>query len=345
MFPSLASENNGMLSAVIPTYNECQSLAELHRQLSAVARDNQYDLQIIFVDDGSVDDSWRVICELAQIDPRVMGIRFRRNFGKAAALTAGFRAARGDRIMTLDADLQDDPAEIPRFLAALDEGRDVVSGWKKIRHDPWHKVIPSRIFNWLVSWMTGVKLHDHNCGMKCLSAQAVREIRVYGELHRFIPVLANARGFRVGEIVIQHRARQFGRSKYGFRRFIRGFLDLFTVVLLTGYGRRPQHLFGSIGLMSFLLGVVGLIYLAGYWLVGQMSPELQLTPLHQRPLVIYSACALLFGGQMLSIGAVAELITAQLTRDCDSYAISETTNPAGDGDEETQTLHVDEARG
>src|SRR5262249_1471909 len=163
----------------------------------------------------------------------------------------GVKAARGDILCTLDADLQDDPVELPRFLAELERGLDVVSGWKKERHDPWHKVWPSRVFNRLVSWLTGVKLHDHNCGFKAYRAEVFKEIRLYGELHRFIPVLAAARGFKVGELVIQHRPRKFGRSKYGVGRFVKGFLDLLTVKFLTGFGSRPSHLLGTIGLVAF----------------------------------------------------------------------------------------------
>lgn len=196
-----------MLSAVIPVFNEVDSLAALHTELDQVARTHSYDLQIIFVDDGSTDGSWRAICDLAGRDARVSGLKFRRNFGKAAALSAGFNAAQGELVMTLDADLQDDPHEIPRFLAAMEQNLDVVSGWKQVRHDPWHKVLPSRIFNWMVSALTGVALHDHNCGMKCYRREIFREVRLYGELHRFVPVLAAARGFRVGELVIQHRPR------------------------------------------------------------------------------------------------------------------------------------------
>ncbi len=191
------------------------------------------------------------------------GLRLRKNFGKAAALQAGFKAARGSRVVTLDADLQDDPREIPRFLAEMDQGIDVVSGWKKVRHDPWHKVGPSRVFNWLVGVMTGVRLHDHNCGFKAYRREVCDEIRLYGELHRFIPVLAAARGWKVGEIVVHHRPRQFGRSKYGVTRIIKGFLDLLTVSFLTDYGQRPQHLLGSIGLLCFAFGTIGITLLSG----------------------------------------------------------------------------------
>ncbi len=313
-----------MLSIVIPAYNERESLEPLHRELDQVARAHGYDLDVILVDDGSTDGSWDVIRKLAEHDSRVRGIRFRRNFGKSAALSAGFQSASGDRVMTLDADLQDDPREIPRFLAAASDW-DVVSGWKQVRHDPWHKVLSSRVFNALVSWLTGVRLHDHNCGMKCYRREVLCEVRLYGELHRFVPVLAAARGFSVGEIVIQHRPRQFGRSKYGVGRIVKGFLDLLTVKFLTGFGQRPQHVLGALGLLSFVLGGLGLLYLAVYWVVGQWNPDWHLTPLHERPAVIYSMGALLLGGQLMSIGFLAELITAYHLRDADTYSIADRT--------------------
>jgi dolichol-phosphate mannosyltransferase len=314
-----------MLSTVIPVFNEVQSLATLHAELSEVASANAYDLDILFVDDGSTDGSWKEIMRLSAHDPRVRGIRFRRNFGKAAALSAGFEAARGDLVMTLDADLQDDPHEIPRFLAAMESELGVVSGYKQVRHDPWHKVFPSRIFNWLVSWLTGVKLHDHNCGMKCYRREIFDEVRLYGELHRFVPVLAHARGWKVGELVVNHRPRKFGSSKYGFRRFVKGFLDLLTVKFLTGFGQRPQHLLGTVGLIFFMIGFVALGYLAVLWLWNTISPFENWTPLHQRPAVIYSVGALLLGGQLMGIGFLAELITAFIGRDVDTYSVAEYT--------------------
>ena len=330
-----------MLSVVIPVYNERDSLDQLFGELNAAASAENLELEIVFVDDGSKDGSWEVIRELAGKHPRVHGIRFRRNFGKAAALAAGFQHTHGEVVMTLDADLQDDPKEIPRFLKALEgigvheqadppQALDVISGWKRVRHDPWHKVGPSRVFNWMVSWLTGVRLHDHNCGMKAYRAEVLREIRLYGELHRFIPVLAAARGFRVGEIVIAHRARRFGQSKYGVRRFLKGFLDLMTVKFLTGFGRRPQHLLGGLGLFSFLLGNVGMIYLALTWLIfnlGYWHPVLgEYRPLHERPLLLYSVAALLLGAQMMSIGLLAEMITHYQGRDEDNYSIAEQTH-------------------
>lgn len=317
-----------LLSVVIPVFNEEESLVTLHQELGKVAAAHDHQLDVLFVDDGSSDRSWAVIERLAAADPQVRGIRFRRNFGKAAALSAGFAEVRGDVVMTLDADLQDDPAEIPRFLAELDKGLDVVSGWKKTRYDPWHKVFPSRIFNWMVSWTTGVVLHDHNCGMKCYRREIFDEVVLYGELHRFVPVLAAARGYRVGELVIQHRPRKFGHSKYGVSRFVKGFLDLLTVKFLTGFGQRPQHVLGTVGLLSFLLGGAGMLYLAVYWLVAQLVPALQLLPLHQRPAVIYSVGLLLLGAQLMSIGFLAELIIAYHRHDAKTYSISARTGTA-----------------
>jgi len=293
-------------------------------EIDQAARDGRLDLEVVFVDDGSRDGSWQVIAELAEKSPWMHGLRLRKNFGKAAALSAGFHAAGGELILTMDGDLQDDPAEIVSFLAAMQKGHDVVSGWKRTRHDPWHKVWASRLFNLLVSVLTGVRLHDHNCGMKCYRAEVCREIRLYGELHRFIPVLAAARGFKVGEIEIRHRPRRFGHSKYGMRRFVKGFLDLLTVKFLTGFGQRPQHLLGSIGLLSFVAGGLGMIYLTITWLINVWAPG-SFQPLHTRPLLIYSVAALLLGAQMVSIGFLAELITAYQSRDEDSYSIAERT--------------------
>ena len=323
--PSEALVHTRMLSIVIPVRDERESLAMLYREICDVAQANGYELDVVMVDDGSSDGSWQVIRKLAEDDPRVQGIRFRRNFGKAAALSAGFRAARGDVVMTLDADLQDDPREIPRFMSALAEGLEVVSGWKQVRHDPWHKVLPSRIFNVMVSWLTGVRLHDHNCGMKCYRREVLQEVKLYGELHRFVPVLAAARGFSIGEITVRHRARPFGRSKYGAGRIVKGFLDLLTVKFLTGFNQRPQHLLGTLGLISFAVGLAGLVYLSLYWVAAQLYPEWNLMPLHERPALLYSLAALLFGGQLLSLGFLAELITAYQMRDTDNYSVAERT--------------------
>jgi glycosyltransferase involved in cell wall biosynthesis len=315
-----------MLSIVIPVFNECESLPALHRELCDVAAAQGYDLDVVLVDDGSSDGSWKIIRELAEGDPRVSGLRFRRNFGKAAALSAGFAQARGELVMTLDADLQDDPGEIPKFLAEMQKDLDVVSGWKKVRHDPLEKVLPSRVFNWFVSRVTGVKLHDHNCGMKCYRREVFDEVRLYGELHRFVPVLAAARGFRVGEVVIAHRPRTHGRSKYGFTRYIKGFLDLMTVKFLTGFGQRPQHLLGTAGLISFGLGALGMLVLACWWIVSRIAVfGLEPVLLHQKPSVLYSMGLMLLGGQLMSIGFLAELFIAYHSPHVKGYSISERT--------------------
>jgi glycosyltransferase involved in cell wall biosynthesis len=315
-----------MISIIIPACDEQENLATLVGEIDQVAAAKALDVEILIIDDGSRDATWSVIRTLAAGNTHVRGIRFRRNFGKAAALSAGARIARGQIIMTMDADLQDDPSEIPAFLAALDKGADVVSGWKRVRYDPWHKVWPSWVFNAMVSWLTGVHLHDHNCGFKCYRTLVFQEIRLYGELHRFIPVLAAARGFKVSELAVRHRPRRHGRSKYGMRRFGKGFLDLLTVKFLTGFGRRPSHVLGGIGLASFVLGNLGIIYLTATWIVNYYAPG-QFLPLHERPLLLYSIAALIVGTQMMSIGFLAELITAYQGGD-DIYSIAEQTDVA-----------------
>jgi glycosyltransferase involved in cell wall biosynthesis len=327
-----------MITAVIPVYNEEESLGQLHAELSEVAKQNDYDLEIVFVDDGSSDGSWEEIERLSAHDPRVRGIRFRRNFGKAAALNAGFEDARGELVFTLDADLQDDPKEMPQFLEQIQDGRDVVSGWKKLRHDPWHKVGPSRVFNWLVSSLTGVRLHDHNCGFKCYRREIFDEVHLYGELHRFVPVLASARGWKVGEVVVNHRARQFGHSKYGFRRFVKGFLDLLTVYFLTGYGQRPQHLLGTLGLISFVLGGFGMAALTAWWGISRVLAAFDPIHLHERAIFYYSMGAMLLGAQLVTAGILAEMITASHMRTAKTYSVKQRTKSSlDDAGQEGQT--------
>ena len=233
----------------IPTLDERDTVVRLHDAIVRLCQAESITYEVIFVDDGSGDGTRDILESLAKDCPGTQAILLRRNFGKAAALSAGFDAAIGEIVITMDADLQDDPSEIPRFLAKLEEGFDVVSGWKKVRHDPWHKVLPSRVFNWLVSRSTGVQLHDHNCGFKAYRRQIFDEVKLYGELHRFVPVLAASRGWKVGEIEVKHHPREYGRSKYGVSRLVKGFLDLLTIVFLTGFGRRPLHLIGSVGIM------------------------------------------------------------------------------------------------
>jgi glycosyltransferase involved in cell wall biosynthesis len=316
-----------MLSIIVPAFNEQDSLEILHRQIVEVCAALGEPIEIIFVDDGSTDGSWNTIRDLAGRDPSVSGIRLRRNFGKAAALTAGLRAAKGDLILTIDADLQDDPAEIPRMLAKLREGYDVVNGWKWRRLDPWHKVYPSRVFNAAVSTLTGLKLHDHNCGLKLFRSEVAAEIRLYGELHRFVPVLADARGFRVTEVPVNHRPRRFGRSKYGVRRFARGFLDLLTVKFLTGFGERPQHILGGFGLILFGLGFLGLFFLGCVWCGTHMFGA-NFGPIGTRPLLAYSIAAALLGAQALSLGLIAELLVAYRGKEAESFSVAERTTAA-----------------
>ncbi len=312
-----------MLSIVIPTFNEEESLPELHRQISAVVETNDLEAEVVFVDDGSTDRSWAAIETLSQQDSRVRGIRFRRNFGKAAALTAGLRTVRGNVVMMMDADLQDDPAEIPAFLARLDDGYDVVNGWKVRRLDPWHKVYPSKVFNGLVGVLTGLKLHDHNCGLKMFRREVADELSLYGEMHRFIPVLAHARGFRVTEVPVNHRPRQHGHSKYGMKRFIRGFLDLLTITFLTSFGHRPQHMLGALGLLFFGLGMLGLTYLFVLWMLMNVFGVIPAAPIGTRPLLAYSVAATLLGFQAISLGLLAELIVANTVRAEDAYSVIE----------------------
>lgn len=318
-----------MLSIIVPVLNERESLPQLLAEIARSGERGGIEYEVIFVDDGSRDGSWEAIRQLSEQNQRVSGIRLRRNFGKAAALTAGMRAARGDLLLMMDADLQDDPAEIPNFLSKLDEGFDVVNGWKVRRLDPWHKVFPSRVFNWMIGRLTGLKLHDHNCGLKLFRVDVAREMTIYGELHRFIPVLAHARGFRVTEIAVHHRERQFGHSKYGVRRFLRGFLDLLTVKFLTGFGQRPQHMLGAIGLTFLGVGFLGLGYLAVLWLLMNVppvwggAPLIAVSPIGPRPLLAYSVAATLLGGQSLSLGLLAELIVSNTVREQATFSISE----------------------
>lgn len=317
-----------MLSIIIPVLNEAESLEQLHTEIETVCARDSIDYEVIFVDDGSTDESWALIESLSEQHANVSGIRFRRNFGKAAALTAAMRASRGRVLMMMDADLQDDPEEIPRFLEKLDQGWDVVNGWKQRRLDPWHKVYPSKVFNAMVSRLMGLKLHDHNCGLKLFRSEVAAEIRIYGELHRFIAVLAHARGYRVTELPVNHRPRQFGHSKYGVRRFLRGFLDLVTVKFLTGYGYRPQHLLGAVGLTFFGLGLLGLGYLSVIWLLTHLG-GMAYGPIGSRPLLAYSIAFLLLGAQAVSVGLIAELIVAYTGRERDTYSVQQRTDGVG----------------
>lgn len=318
------------LSIIIPVYNEAESLRELHQEIGEVIEANHYEAELIFIDDGSTDGSWQLMSELAAEDLSVRCIRFRKNFGKAAALRAGAEHSQGELIVTMDADLQDDPAEIPNLIAALGEHNDLVSGWKKVRNDPLDKTLPSKIFNWLIGWLTGVHLHDHNCGFKIYRREIFDEVKLYGEMHRFVPVLAASRGFKVTEVPVNHRSRKHGVSKYGWARLPKGFLDLLTVCFLTGFSQRPQHLLGGFGLAAFSAGAIGMFWMAIYWVLRMaFYPEWE--PLHQRPIVLYSLGALLLGAQVLCIGFLAELITSRNQVRTQPYSIANRIGGNGAG--------------
>jgi len=314
------------LSIVVPVYNEAESLDLLHARIVEVVSLHQFTYEILMVDDGSSDDSWRKIEALHNLDAAVHGIRFRRNFGKAAALAAGFDQARGEIVITMDADLQDDPQEIPNLVAKMNEGFDVVSGWKKIRYDPWHKTLPSRVFNFLVGWTTGVPLHDHNCGLKAYRREIFDEVQLYGEMHRFVPVLAASRGWKVGEIIVQHHPRKFGYSKYGAKRFIKGLLDLITVYFLTGFRQRPQHLLGSFGLICLSIGSIGLLTLMSFWCISRLSSQIEDFHLHKHATFYLSIGSILLGFQMVAVGILAELITAISRPDQPPFSVRQRTS-------------------
>ncbi len=307
------------LSIVIPAYNEEESLAKLLDEIIPICESLSLEFEIIIVDDGSTDQTFNIVRTASAQDNRIHGFRFRRNCGKAAALSVGFGHCKGKYVITFDADLQDNPSEIPALLAKLDGGADMVSGWKKLRHDPWHKVIPSKAFNLLTRFISGLKLHDFNCGLKAYRREVVQTVNLYGELHRYIPVMANWEGFKVEEMVVDHRPRKFGKSKYGLARF-KGVLDLLTVWFLHRYTMRPLHLFGLGGLLSSLIGFCILIYFAIDWLIT--------SNLHLRPLLLGGIAFILVGIQFVSIGLLGELITQQSNA---IYPIAET---AGDESED-----------
>jgi glycosyltransferase involved in cell wall biosynthesis len=292
-----------VISVVVPLYNEENSLDELYREISAALEPHGRPFEVIFVDDGSTDGSARVLSQLHDEATNVVVVHLRRNFGKAVALQAGFLEAQGDIVVTIDADLQDDPAEIPQLLAKLDDGFDLVSGWKTRRNDPWSRRVLSRLFNWTTAVVSGVHLHDVNCGLKAYRAEALRGIRLYGELHRFIPVLAAYRGFRVAEIPVNHRPRQHGRSRYGLNRYLRGLFDLVTVTFMGRYRHRPLHLFGGIGLLMGLAGFLILLYLTVIRIGGGA--------IGHRPLLTLGVLLIVVAFQFISLGLLSELITSQ----------------------------------
>ncbi|OQY37358.1 MAG: glycosyltransferase [Candidatus Cloacimonetes bacterium 4572_65] len=290
------------LSFIIPALNEEGSLKQLHQEI--VKNCASYQYEIIFIDDGSNDSTYPLMLELADKDSNVKVVKFRKNFGKAYALQVGFERAVGDVIFTMDADLQDNPIEIPNFLKKLDEGYELVTGWKVKRRDPLSKRLPSKLFNWVTSKTFKLYLNDYNCGFKAYSKQLVKELDIYGEMHRYVPALAHAKGFRVGQIPVHHRAREHGKSKYGVERYLRGFLDLLTVKLITKYNRSPLYLFGNIGAVFTIIGAV----LGAYLTVMKYGFGMHLT---NRPALFLSILLILVGVQFFSIGLLGELIVNQ----------------------------------
>ncbi len=305
------------ISVVVPVFNEEQSLRPLYDALTAALDGLGQSYEILFVDDGSRDGSFDTLKALHSEDQRVRVIRFRRNFGKTPALVAGFSHAHGEIVFTMDADLQDDPAEMGRFLEKLDEGYDLVSGWKYPRHDPITKTWPSFFFNRMVSASTGVRLHDINCGFKAYRREVLDDVKLYGELHRFIPVLAHQRGFRVTEVKVRHHKRKYGRSKYGARRFLRGFLDLVMVVFLMQYLQTPLRLFGTIGLISTVAGVLVDLYVV----LDRFLPFGSHQEIHNRPLLFVGILLLIFGISFILTGLQSEMIRHFAYRPEDEYSI------------------------
>ncbi|MDQ1266146.1 MAG: hypothetical protein QG635_1298 [Bacteroidota bacterium] len=304
------------ISLVIPLYNEEESIIELsfhlEEELERIARNNY---EVIFIDDGSTDKSFESLKQINRRNRNFKAIRFRRNYGKSEALSAGFNAAKGNIIITMDADLQDDPSEIPALINKIKEGYDLVSGWKKVRKDPITKTIPSKIFNWVTSITCGLKLHDYNCGLKAYRREVAKRLQVYGEMHRYIPALAHWEGFKITEIPVKHHARQFGKSKYGFSRLIKGYLDLLTVLFTTRYLKRPLHFFGTLGSLGTLAGLAINIYLTIEWLLGR-------TYLSNRPLALFGIALIIVGIQFISIGLLGEMLVKNSMKNI-NYNISE----------------------
>lgn len=290
------------LSIIIPAFNEKESLPILLEKIREAVDPLNLAYEIIVVDDGSADGTDRILRELKPKYQQLKAVIFRKNYGKSAALSEGFKLAQGNNFITMDADLQDDPGEIPNLLNKLNEGYDLISGWKKKRHDPISKTVPSRLFNFITSKLSGIRIHDFNCGLKAYRKEVLDTIKVYGELHRFIPVLAHWQGFRVGEIPVQHHPRKYGKSKFGINRFFHGLLDLITVLFLTRYRTSPAHIFGMMGLFTFSLGILIEIYMTVIWFMGQ--------GIGRRPLFFLGILLIIVGAQFILLGLLGEMLSA-----------------------------------
>lgn len=297
------------ISVVIPLLNEEESLPELTSWIDKVMQEHKFSYEVILVDDGSTDDSWKLIQKLAQQNSSIKGIRFQRNYGKSAALNTAFQVVNGNVIITMDADLQDSPDEIPELYRMIrEESLDIVSGWKAKRFDPISKTIPTKLFNGVTRLLTGIKLHDFNCGLKAYRRDVVKSIEIYGEMHRYIPVMAKWSGFnKIGEKVVQHQARKYGKSKFGMNRFINGFLDLMSIMLVGKFGKRPMHFFGAIGTFTFMVGFAILVYLSTIKIFGGI------TQISDRPIFFFGILALIIGSQLFLTGFLAELLVRNST--------------------------------
>ncbi|HFE63877.1 MAG TPA: glycosyltransferase [Caldithrix sp.] len=302
------------ISIVVPAYNEAESFPELLSQIQEAVAPMNMSLEVIIVDDGSNDGSVEVLKSLKEKYPFLKVLSFRKNYGKSAALSEGFKIVQGNYVITMDADLQDDPHEIPNLIAKLEEGYDLVSGWKKKRHDPLSKTIPSRLFNFVTSRITGIRIHDFNCGLKAYRQQVVKDMTVYGELHRFLPVLAHWNGFRVGEIVVRHHPRKYGKTKFGITRFFNGFFDLMTVLFITRYKSTPLHIFGMLGLLTSFVGIAIELYLTVGWFTGER--------IRNRPLFFLGILTIIVGIQFFVFGLIGEMISAHFAERVE-YSIKE----------------------
>ncbi|MEI6142224.1 MAG: glycosyltransferase family 2 protein [Mariniphaga sp.] len=298
------------ISIIIPLYNEVESLPELHHWITRVMEENRFTYEIILIDDGSKDGSWSWIEKTSEEDEHLKGVRFRRNYGKSAALHTGFEEANGDVVITMDADLQDSPDEIPSlYKMVVDQGFDLVSGWKKKRFDPITKTVPSRLYNATASYVTGIKLHDFNCGLKAYKQEVVKSIEVYGEMHRYIPYMAKQAGFlNIGEMPVQHQARKYGVTKFGLSRFIFGYLDLMSISFISRFGKRPMHLFGTLGSLMFLFGFFAVTWLGGYKIYN-LAHGILIERITQNPYFYLALTSMILGTQLFLAGFLGELIS------------------------------------
>ena len=314
------------VSVIVPLYNEEESLPELMKWINRVSIENKLSVEVIFIDDGSDDASWTVIEKLSREYPQIKGIKFRRNYGKSAALHCGFQKARGEVVITMDADLQDSPDEIPALTDMIhNEGFDMVSGWKKVRHDPIGKTIPSKVWNSFARFITGIKLHDFNCGLKAYRNEVVKDIEIYGEMHRYIPVIARRAGFdKIGEKIVIHRERKYGVTKFGIERLLKGFLDLVSVMFISKFGNRPMHLFGGIGTLMFFIGFVSALYL-GIRKLWFVSENIQAPLVTDSPYFYISLVCMILGTQLFLTGFLAELVS-RTRSDRNKYQVKDLIN-------------------